>query len=137
LTVLLADRYNESTGCFKSGIDEFEIEPEMIEQLVFDHTLSEILDIMDDQIYQLTDRDLNLDYIVLTGGFIPNFYLFKSIKKRFGEKVKEIISPMNGAALTLSRGATYSVLLDPYDGVTHSPYLPPGLPDNKVSTILL
>lgn len=109
----------------------------MIKQLVFDHTLSEILDIMDDQIYQLAEHDLHLDYIVLTGGFIPNFYLFNSIQKRFGMQVKEVISPINGAALTLSRGATYSVLLDPFDEVTHSPYLPSHLPNNKVITMLI
>ncbi|KAI7888232.1 uncharacterized protein EV154DRAFT_314623 [Mucor mucedo] len=104
----------------------------MIRQQVFDHTLSEILDIMDDQIYQLAEHDLSLDYIVLTGGFIPNYYLFRSIKERFSMQVKEVISPINGAALTLSRGATYSVLLDPYDEATHSPYLPAHLPNNKV-----
>ncbi|GAA5798223.1 hypothetical protein HPULCUR_003623 [Helicostylum pulchrum] len=113
----LDNRYDVSTGYFTSGIEEFVIPPSMIHEQVFEPVISEIVDVMDYQIGELNERGSNLDYIVLTGGFIPNFYLVKSIKERFGDKVKEIVSPPKGASLTLSRGATYSVLLDPYDEV--------------------
>jgi hypothetical protein len=113
------------TGYFKLGKDGVEISPLKIKSYVFHHVILEILEMMEAQLYQLEEQDAKLNYIVLTRDFLPNYYLIKSVKDKFKNIMNKVIAPTRDAPFTLSRCATYSILLEPYKDTTHRLYLHP------------
>lgn len=126
----LTDRYNINTGNFKLNNNGVEMDPAIISDRVFEPVISEIIERIMYQVDELENQNLKLDHILLVGGFIPNFYLLNSVKEQFGNQVKNIIAPASEAALAISRGATYSVLLDLEED--KEIYLPANYPDNMV-----
>lgn len=102
---------------FEMKREELVISYEAIEEEVFHPVVSEVLDLIEDQLLQLKMHTATLDYIILVGGFGQSAYLEQKVKERFQGMVgRSIITPSVGE-LAVTRGAVLFGL-DPYS-ITH------------------
>ncbi|OZJ04227.1 hypothetical protein BZG36_02962 [Bifiguratus adelaidae] len=98
-SVELADRNDENIG-LEEGV--LKLPADELNEQVFDPIVNQVLQLIEDQLRQVTDKQLSA--IFLVGGFGSSNLLYHRVKSRFSSRVPQILTPPR-AGMAVVRGA--------------------------------